>query len=365
MAERSRGRRARVRVARYKDRPHGLRWSADGHSGEISSGELLYTKALVAAGLLLAELERGVLPTDGPTSTCWAVFRRMYEDQGLSQLSEASQGQWRTAVNWVEKILDPKSLHDFDKQSIRKLRDLLLAEGLSPASVRSYLATLRAGLAWACDEADLIDDVPRFKMPKTVGTSNMRSRPITLEEFERILSVVPKVRKHDADDWTRFLKGLWLSGLRVDELRRLSWEPSAKLCVVTHTEYPLVRILLGGQKAKREEFAPITKAFWDLISEGEGTGYVLPLRGRKGQMIRSHVIRVIAEIGRRAGVVTDATKGKTATSHDIGKRAYITRMDGTLTGPELQKAARHASIETTMSYYHHKTAIELAAKIWE
>lgn len=81
-------------------------------------------------------------------------------------------------------------------------------------------------------------------------------------------------------------------------------------------------------------------------------------------MTRKRVIHVVGEIGKKSGVITGETKQKTATSHDIGKRAWLTRMDGKLTGPELQKAARHASIETTMSYYHHKDAEKPAKKLW-
>jgi integrase len=38
-------------------------------------------------------------------------------------------------------------------------------------------------------------------------------------------------------------------------------------------------------------------------------------------------------------------------------------LDATLSVAELQKWARHASPETTMSYYHHRSAIELAKRV--
>ncbi len=45
----------------------------------------------------------------------------------------------------------------------------------------------------------------------------MRGRPVTGEEFERMIATVPKVRSRDTDAWTHYLEGLWLSGLRLEE----------------------------------------------------------------------------------------------------------------------------------------------------
>ena len=45
------------------------------------------------------------------------------------------------------------------------------------------------------------------------GMTLMRGRPITAEEFERMLASVESVRPDDAQAWSYYLRGLWLSGL--------------------------------------------------------------------------------------------------------------------------------------------------------
>ena len=42
-----------------------------------------------------------------------------------------------------------------------------------------------------------------------------------------MIAAVPKVRPHDAPAWVRYLTGLWLSGLRLEESLALSWEQDA------------------------------------------------------------------------------------------------------------------------------------------
>ena len=44
----------------------------------------------------------------------------------------------------------------------------------------------------------------------------MRGRPITAEEFERMISAVPKVVDNAAaKSWKFYLRGLWESGIRL------------------------------------------------------------------------------------------------------------------------------------------------------
>lgn len=362
----SRQRRAdgpRVRVVPYKDRPFGLRWSRpDGSTREVSSGCSRRRDAERAA--LELELDLAERDPDSPR-LAWSLFRERYEQEHLPQLSAKSRGQWVTAANWLERTVNPKRLSDVNKSMLSRYSAALRDAKLAESSIRSYLATLGAALGWACD-VDLLESVPRIRLPRKSGGKQMRSRPITVEEFERILMVVARVRPKHAETWRRFLQGLWHSGLRVDELRRLSWDTSAELSIDTSHDIPLIRMLASGHKSRRDEFQPITPEFWSLIEipPPSRSGYVFKLPGRKGQMTACNTIRVVSEIGKAAGVITDANKSKTATSHDIGRRAFLTRMDSLLSIPELQKWARHASPDTTMGYYHHRTAVELGRKVW-
>ncbi|MEN1681079.1 MAG: site-specific integrase [Planctomycetota bacterium] len=314
-----------------------------------------------------AELERDLADSDPdrPNPT-WVQFRDRYEAEVLPSLSRSSLTQWITTANWIEKTIKPQRLGDINKSLLSRFTAKLREHNLAEASVQSYLNTLQAALGWA-EEVDLVERAPRLRMRRQArGAKQMRSRPITAEEFERIVMAVPKVRPRDAAEWEKFLHGLWHSGLRVDELRRLSWDDAADLAIDTTHDVPLIRMMASGHKARRHEFQPMTPQFWDLIKGGDRIGYVFTFSAtRKGpQLSLKTTIRNVAAIGEAAGVITEAATGKTATSHDIGRRAFLTRMDQLLTVPELQKWARHASPQTTMGYYHHRTAVELGRKVW-
>lgn len=273
---------------------------------------------------------------------------------------------WATTAAWVEKLLAPRRLSDLaSRQALQSWIGKLRQEGLADASVRAYWRTLRAALSWAVDQ-ELLTDVPRVRLTRA-EKRRARSRAVTPEEFAKILQACKAVREQDYTRWQKFLKGLFYSGLRVDELRRLHWEPESDWWVMPPEltgGYPLLRILAGGQKARRDELQPVTPEFWALLQDDERKGYAFPLKD-KGQMSVKRIVRTISAIGEASGVVTDPVTGKHATSHDLGRRAFLTRLDQRgLTLAEIQKWARHASIETTLAYYHHRSAQDLAAKVW-
>lgn len=71
----------------------------------------------------------------------------------------------------------------------------------------------------------------------------MKGRPITTEEFERILTKVEDVVGTECEEsWKFLLKGLWSSGLRLGEALQLSWEETAELAVDFSGKRPMFRI---------------------------------------------------------------------------------------------------------------------------
>lgn len=361
---RKRDGRPRAKLVAYKNRPIGIRWRVGNLRGEKSAETMDREEAIGARALLLRDLAEGKIPgreKQGPGIT-WEAFVERYKDEHVSTLSEGSQSAWTTSSNHLKRLLAPKALADVDKGLLSEFRGKLLKEGKRPASVATYLRTLRAALGWA-EDMDLIKRAPRVRTRGAMRTaSGMRSRPITAEEFDRILEKVPIVRKRDADDWTHFLRGLWLSSLRLDELRRLSWDAGASLSIDQSGKYPMIKMLAEGHKSRRDWYQPMTPDFWALISAPgrSRTGYVFPLRGRGQQMTRKAVGRVIADIGKKARVITNAETKKTATSHDIGRRACITRVSTTLSMSQTQQFARHADPNTTSQYYLQHDASALA-----
>ena len=86
----------------------------------------------------------------------------------------------------------------------------------------------------------------------------MRGRPITMEEYERLLLAVPKVRPHDTAVWQRYLTGLWLSGLRLEESTVFSWDLHAPLSVDLSGRHPRFRILAEAEKGRQDRVLPMT-----------------------------------------------------------------------------------------------------------
>ena len=94
-------------------------------------------------------------------------------------------------------------------------------------------------------------------------------------------------------------------------------------------------------------------------------GLVFPIpTGTGGNMSSKRIIRYISAIGAKAGVVTNPERGKTATSHDIGRRGFLPKIDSKLTMPEAHKAMGHAKFQTTVDYYDTRTMASITAKLW-
>lgn len=299
----------------------------------------------------------------------WSTFCSRYEDEHLVHGKRSSLTAWRTARNWYSSQMNPQFLDEVTTSSISrfaaKLRKALEEnnEKARETTIASYLRQLRAAFNWA-EEVGMLGVKVRIRLPKRAkGVSKLaRSRPITLEEFERIIVYVPKVRKNDPDRWTYFLRGLWEGGFRLDELVQLSWSAGQPLSIDSTGKYPLVRILAEGEKAHHDRLQPITREFWDLLCE-------TPLEKRYGSAFplscgSKRACRIISDIGRKAGVITDPSTGKCATSHDIGRRALTTRLGERLTESQLAQWMRHESPETTRQYYNLPTAMALSAKLW-
>lgn len=355
----------RVRLHRYADRPIGLIWRHGQRSGEVSSGERDVKLAERAAGRLEEQLLAGVIPgrSEGLAIT-WADFRARYELEWLESLSYGSQKGWAVAANHFERLCGPVLLIDVTKSMLSRFRGELEAMGVSPASVRSYYRALRAGLGWA-ESIDLIDSVPTIRHRRRVRESRgHRGRVPTLEEFERMLCVTPIIRPHDHREFVAFMRGLWLSGLRIDELNRLKWERSATLHVLIEPgTTPLIVIL--KQKGGRDSFLPAPPDFWRLIDRPGVVrrGHVFSIPGKHAgeQMSTRTIGRRIGEIGRHAGVIVDHHSGKCCTAHDL-RAAYLSRIASTpgVTMSQTQTMARHSDPKTTSQYYVRHEAEDLA-----
>ena len=163
----------------------------------------------------------------------WPEFRTRYETEAMSKkgrkLAPKTLSAFRTAANHLERALNPDKLCKLTAPVLAQFSAKLRDGGMSDVTLGATLRHLHAALAWAADEKrGLLSKVPKMDIPEAGGA---RARAVAGEEFDRMISAVPKVRPVDSEAWIFYLNGLWLSGLRLEESLILSWDEDAPFAV--------------------------------------------------------------------------------------------------------------------------------------
>ncbi len=377
----------RVYVTRFPDRPnYQLQWS-DPLTGrrrtrttDISVS--LGVRGRRAAERLAAELETQLQDGSGqvPSRVSWDAFRNRYEAEVLPGLSTQTGNKVGTLANHVESILNPRLLGDLDEARISYLVVGLRNKAVAESTIQSYLGHLKAMLNWAVDQR-LLRTRPKFprirRTKKSKATSPMKGRPITTEEFERMLKATAAVVGDEAAPaWRRYLRGLWVSGLRLTESLDLSWDRQGGLVpVIPEQGRPTLLVPAELEKGHTDRILPMAPEFALLLAETppeERAGPVFVLSGTRIKAQRPKARRVseiISAIGKKAGVVvhvapTDPEKVKYASAHDF-RRAFGERWAARVMPKQLQELMRHESIETTLRYYVGRNAERTADVCWE
>ena len=196
----------------------------------------------------------------------------------------------------------------------------------------------------------------------------MKGRPITGEEFDRMLANVEAIVGPDAaPSWKRLLNGLWHSGLRLGEAIALYWDrddcPGGKCLEVDLSgKRPMLVIPAELDKGNRDRLLPIAPEFAEFLlatPEAERRGPVFAVKRRRqrytGEMRLLHVSATICQVGKRAGVVVNPDSGKRAAAHDL-RRSFGQRWAARVMPQILMQLMRHEDISTTMKYYVGKEA---------
>ena len=318
----------------------------------------------------------------------WPVFRERYERERLASLAEKTQDVARTALNHLERLIAPKHLAALTADVLSHFQALLREEAILPrgkkkpkgpgrkrseSTIAKNLRSIDTALRWAAKKK-LLAKAPDIDKPHRAKGRKARGRAVTGEEFDRMIAAIrgtdekPGLFPHDPDGWERYLRGLWLSGLRLGESLELSWDADAAFTVDLAGRHPMFRIYAEGQKSHRDQTLPMTPDFAEFLlatPPADRHGPVFVLRSaRTGERIKvDWVKRMVARIGRAAGVVVNKAAGKYASAHDL-RRSFGTRWARRVKPATLQKLMRHASIQTTMDYYVDLDADELAAELW-
>ena len=337
----------------------------------------------------------------------WSEFRELYEVEALTALAETTDVKVCGVLNMLERFLSPRRLCDVTADALSRYQQYLRDNGRTESTIKSHLAHIRAALSWAVQQ-DLLPSLPKFpKVQRAKRSKVMKGRPITTEEFERMLAkieagllaeakrtgrprakrkrkfspeAITKWRERQAkraaavrDTWEQLLRGLWLSGLRLGEALQLHWTDETKLCVDFSCHHPMLRIPAEMEKGHKDRLLPMSPEFAEFllaIPEHKRTGYVFDVQGMKdGRSERlgvQQVSRTISKIGEAANVKVSESAGKVkvASAHDF-RRAFGSRWADRIMPQRLMELMRHESIETTLKYYVGQNAQATAAVLWE
>jgi integrase len=291
----------------------------------------------------------------GPEHNGWAYFRERFSEEHLGAVSQATRNSYGTALNHYKRLMDPRTVADVTAGTVSMFQAKLLAEKRPLTSIANYLRHLKYALKWAA-EVGLIAKAPLVKLPKIPKRRFSRGRPITLPEVKRLLRHCPDAH------WRRFLRLLWLSGFRLGEALRLSWNGPPIQAMLDAQPYPAVIIYGEAQKSGSDEawtMPPDLAAWLRRTPVAKRTGKVAPLPIRQRRLVS----RRISAIGKAAGIVV-SEKGKAASAHDI-RRGFGQRWAPRVMPATLQRLMRHRDISTTLGYYVHLTASDVGRELWQ
>ena len=337
---------------------------------KITGRQKEQTEATKAASALEEKLRGNY--TANSKSITWDAFRTRYELEVGSGKAENTLTKVVSVFNQIEGILAPQKILDLTEERIGYLTSQLRTAKKAEASIKSTLAHLKAALRWA-KRMKMLAIVPEIDMPSRLAEKS-KGRPITGEEFDRLLAAVPKVilRAADLPSWERLLRGLWLSGLRLGEALALSWDDEQVMCVDMTGKRPMLHIPAGCDKSGKARLLALTPDFAELLlaapqAERCGLVFKLPSRGVNGKLLTADRVKhLICTIGKKAGikVAQNGDRVKFASAHDL-RRSFGERWSGRLLPQVLMEVMRHADIKTTLTYYVGKNAERTADAVYD
>lgn len=338
----------RVLVRAKPDRASLLLYYVDDSGREVSRSARTSDRREAERAAALWEQE--LLAKRGSDGTRWDYFRQRFEDEHLAGLPLKTRKCYATALNKFRSLVKIDLVSAIDNGTISRFRAGLLAEGNSINTTRSYLAHMRAVFNWAA-KVHIINTAPQFLLPKLGKRRLTRGRPVTEDEYHAM-------RGKATPDVARLLDLLWLSGLRLEEARVLSWDSPPIYVSLDAKPHPQLVFYGEAQKSGQDDAIPIPPDFaaWLQQTPPEARlGLVAPTSGTK-------VGRVISALGAAVGAKVN-DHGKPASAHDF-RRAFGTRWAMKVRPLTLKKMMRHESLDTTMRFYIGLTGADAGAELW-
>ena len=350
----------------------------DGRRHEKNSGTRNMRTAQRAAGVWQAELNA----SGGAVSliTEWQEFRENFVEQYVAERSDNYSKNIAATFSAIESLMKPDRLSRITTKWLNRFRTAVRKKGNSAATLHKYMQHLRTALKWAHDQ-EYLKSVPKFPKEQrqaSKGKKLMKGRPVTREEFERMLAAVRntlaisnrpteqqlETTDHAEQSLKHLLNGLWLSGLRIGEALSLTWDQWADGIRIEIDSDGDVFLLIDGadQKSGDAQLYPVVDDFAELLLKTppeERSGYVFnPCRSRGPSRRVDTVSDWIVAIGEKANVKVDTRKNRAtrktetvyASAHDL-RRSFGFRWSLVVEAIVLRDLMRHASVETTEQFY--------------
>lgn len=328
-----------------------------------------------AAERQAAKLMRGGFgPDRRPTRLTWAEFRDRFEAEKLPRLSVRTQQSYDTALDHVERLMRPKWLAEATTAWVSEFHRGLRDGTRRETTIASILRHVKSALRWA-HLHELLAVMPRVELPERARGrkgQRMKGRPVLEHEFEAMLAAVPAVERRNPEGVARMLTLLWLSGLRLGEGLRLSWDAAAPVSVhlaeETDGPWAVIRFAAEGHKRNEADSRPMPGdlARWLAATPREQrTGPVVRLESPRvgGQVAVDWASRRIVAIGEASGVLVNPALGKFASAHDLRRGFALRWHKAGVPLPQLQKMLGHSNIGVTIGYYANEDAEAIAREL--
>jgi len=311
--------------------------------------------AMKAAAAWESELEQGIYSR----RVTWEQLVMRFADEYLPRLKANSQTTMRSTMTAFGKFIQPQAgIASITGSTISQWTARLRQDGLRESTIGRHLRSLKVILNWAVS-TELMARRPAITMPANANKKRfLKGRALTDADFVHLCKTADRVNP----TFTPLLELLWLSGLRISEAYRLSFDEPPNLVDLENRRFVFYA---EGQKSGHDETIPLLPELADwLASLGRTSGHVVQPTVNGKAVTLDTVKRQISAIGEASGLVTGSDTGKHVTAHDL-RRSFGTRWALRVHPLVLKKLMRHETLDTTLRFYVDLDDSQIAQAIAE